>query len=141
MIFGFLNAVRKYTAREDLRQYEFSTIAWQAMNTSVSNYRRAKYLPRRRASILSLDVEYYSDATLTLADTIPDNINTEEIVFGRIATETLLSGFDRRERAVLSLLMGGADERQIAEDMGEDEETIVVRIENIRTKTRELIAA
>ena len=141
VIFGYLNAVRKYTTREDLRQYQFSTIAWWAMKTSVSNYRLAQNLPRRRAVVLDLYEKCHPGSALTLAETVPGGADTEGAALGSMAAERLISAFDRQERTVLSLLAGGADERQIAKDTGEDKETVLTRIEGIRAKARELTAA
>ena len=56
IVFGYLQAVQKYSLREDLKQkYAFSTIAWRAMERSLGDYYRAQSRPSRKAITVSLD--------------------------------------------------------------------------------------
>jgi RNA polymerase sigma-70 factor (ECF subfamily) len=54
-VFGYLRAVQKYHEREELRVYAFSTIAFAAMRTEMSNHRRAMSRRSSRYDIVSFD--------------------------------------------------------------------------------------
>lgn len=64
---GFLLAVKKWFARPDLYQYEFSTIAWAAMRSSVNNERRKQ---ARRIEAVSLEDPIPGANGMTYGDTI-----------------------------------------------------------------------
>ena len=67
-VFGYLRAVRLYTTRPELRQYSFTTIAGNTMDSEIDKERRKQ---RRRIQPLSLDAEMTEDG-LTLYDVIGD---------------------------------------------------------------------
>jgi len=54
-VFGFLRAVRNYFEREDLREYKFSTIAYNCMRSDVGNYFRSLKTQKRAANVISFD--------------------------------------------------------------------------------------
>lgn len=67
--FGFLLAVKKWFRRPDLYQYEFTTIAWAAMRSAVSNERRKQM---RRIATISLDDPIPNTNGMTWADIITE---------------------------------------------------------------------
>lgn len=67
VIFRYLLTVKNWFSRPDLYKYEFSTIAWRAMRSAVSNEREKQ---SRRIEIISLDAPIPSTDGLTLGDII-----------------------------------------------------------------------
>lgn len=64
---GYLKAVKRWFAREDIHRYAFSTIARQAMRSYISSEMKKN---DRRIRTISLDAPYGEDGALTLADMI-----------------------------------------------------------------------
>lgn len=54
-VFGYLHAVQIYLEREELREYAFSTIAFQAMRRVMWNHFRAMNCQKRRAEVRPYD--------------------------------------------------------------------------------------
>lgn len=71
VVFRFLKAVQQYDEREDLNQYEFSTIAKYAMRSAVSNYFAKEKRRKENLQMLSLDCRI-GESELTLGDIIAD---------------------------------------------------------------------
>lgn len=67
----FLKAVKQYDEREDLQQYEFSTIANNAMRSAISNHFAKEKRRNDKVKILSLDYRY-GDSNLTFGDKLAD---------------------------------------------------------------------
>lgn len=67
----FLKAVQQYDEREDLQQYEFSTIANNAMRSALSNHFAKEKRRSDKVKILSLDYRY-GDSNLTFGDKLAD---------------------------------------------------------------------
>ena len=67
--FGYLLAVKKWFSRPDLYQYEFSTIAWASMRSTVSNERRKR---ARRIKTVSLEDPIPGTYGMTWADIITE---------------------------------------------------------------------
>ena len=72
VIFRYLLSVQNWLDRPELHRYAFSTIAWRAMSSAVSNERRKQ---RRRIQAVSLDAPLPGTDGLTLGDTVTaDNL-------------------------------------------------------------------
>lgn len=67
VIFRYLLSVQNWLDRPELRQYAFSTIAWRAMSSAVSNERRKQ---QRRVRTVSLDAPLPGYDGLVLGDTL-----------------------------------------------------------------------
>lgn len=70
VIFGYLNAVKNYFSRPDLRQYPFSTIAWRSMQSDLSNYRKTQNRKKCHADIVSIH-SFFSPGDITMEYTAP----------------------------------------------------------------------
>lgn len=72
VIFRYLLTVQNWLDRPELHRYAFSTVAWRAMSSAVSNERRKQ---RRRIRPVSLDAPLPGADGLTLGDTVTaDNL-------------------------------------------------------------------
>ncbi len=67
IVFSYLQAVKKWFARPDLRKYRFSTIAWNAMRGAVGNEMEKQ---GRRIQTISLDEALAGTEGFTHGDTI-----------------------------------------------------------------------
>lgn len=61
IVFGYLDAVRRFFINKDLQQYKFSTIAWQGMDGALANYRKSLTREKRNADVISIHSEMYED--------------------------------------------------------------------------------
>ncbi len=67
VIFRYLLTIQNWFDRPELRRCAFSTIAWRAMSSAVSNERRKQ---QRRIQAVSLDAPLPGCDGLTLGDTV-----------------------------------------------------------------------
>lgn len=116
-VFGYLRAVRLYTTRPELRQYSFTTIAGNTMDSEIDKERRKQ---RRRIQPLSLDAEMTEDG-LTLYDVIGDPQflpyqREDEVVAAQYMP--LLEVLTEQQLAVLTMKAQGYSYREIAEALG-----------------------
>ena len=85
IVFGYLDAVRRYFTNNGLQQYKFSTIAWQGMDGALANYRKSLTRKKRNAEVLSIHSELY-DAGPALESVLP----VYHDLLARLQTELLL---------------------------------------------------
>lgn len=71
VVFRFLNAVKQYDEREDLKQYAFATIAKNHMRSALGNHFKKERQRMNGYRVLSLDYSF-PNSTLTLADILAD---------------------------------------------------------------------
>ena len=83
VIFGFLNAVRKYDEREDLKQYKFESIARNQMRTALD--RHFQKLRKRDEFVHILSLDYEISPNLTFGDTIASDIDVCEYVCEKLS--------------------------------------------------------
>lgn len=55
VVFGYLQACKRYFEQEELQQYQFTTIAWQAMDSALSNEWKKRTRKKRSAVLLSFN--------------------------------------------------------------------------------------
>lgn len=116
VVFGYIRAVRRYTEDNDLQQYAFSTIAFNAMRTELGNEQRKE---RRRLHSLSLD--YEGEAGRELYDFVPapellPKLEEDGIIAEQYAC--LLDILTERQRTILSLKAAGYTATEIAGMLG-----------------------
>ena len=70
VIFRYLLTVQNWLDRPELHRYAFSTVAWRAMSSAVSNERRKQ---RRRIRPVSLDAPLPGAGGLTLGDMVTED--------------------------------------------------------------------
>lgn len=116
VVFGYIRAVRRYTEDEDLQQYAFSTIAFNAMRTELGNERRKK---RRRLHPLSLD--YEGEDGRELYDFVPAPENLHGLEEDSILAEQyvgLLDVLTEQQHTILSLKAAGYTAAEVAGMLG-----------------------
>ena len=111
--FGYLNGVKKYFRREELRkQYSFTTLAWHAMNSCFANYHSA----------------------LALEELISDARDYAEETLEAMRVREMLESFEQTEREIVRLLMQGYAKSEIRARLGLSAGQISELISQIQTK-------
>ena len=126
---GYLRAVRRYWTEEDLRRYQFSTIAWGCMRSSVGNYRKKLNREKRQGTVISLDQKY---AGTTAAERLVDPVDW----IGRLERRMLLMDcagkLTKEQREILSLKGKGYHLKEIAQMQKRTPSSIRKDVEQIR---------
>ena len=138
VIFGYLNAVKKYTEREDLHQYSFKNIAYRSMSSSLGNHFRSLNAQKNKATVLSLNTENANGRALE--EMVASSACTEQEVIFIEERNKLLGYFDAEDRKILSLLMDGFCEKEIAKNIGLSPKIIPLRVAEIRNKAQECMS-
>lgn len=116
VVFGYLRAVKRYFTELALQNYSFSTIAWQAMQQSLSADRRAQNSQKRHACVISLHSAIYDDGQFALEDVL----STQDSVMEQLETELLLHDLaamaSRQQMAVVRMKSAGYNMRDIAKN-------------------------
>lgn len=117
VVFGYLNGVRKYFRREELRQaYSFTTLAWSGMNSSYVNYERSKRRPKNHAQILSIHEPFRS--AFALEEMISDARDYAEETLSAMRIRETLESFEQTEREIVRLLMEGYSKAEVRTRLG-----------------------
>ena len=116
VVFGYIQAVRRYNEDEALQQYAFSTIAFNAMATALGNERR-----RERRQLHPLSLDYEDENGRKLYDFVPapeflPGLEEDGIMAEQYAV--LLDVLTERQRTILSLKATGYTASEIAGMLG-----------------------
>ena len=104
-VFGYLRAVRKYLARPELRQYEFSTIAHRAMSCDIHHSKEYWNRAKRKAEVCPFDEEQDFGE---LRDTVTESLENV------IDFQQLLRKITPAQRRIASLRADGYGDQEIA---------------------------
>ena len=119
--FGYLNGVKKYFRREELRkQYCFA------------NYQRSKARLKNRATVLCIHEPYHS--ALALEELISDARDYAEETLEAMRVREMLESFEQTEREIVRLLMQGYAKSEIRARLGLSAGQISELINQIQTK-------
>ena len=131
--FGFLSAVRSYFAREDLRSYAFSTIAFNRMRSYVGRHIKAE--TTRTSRLVSYD-DYES---AVFSDTSP-----EQAYIKKECAEYIENALTPSQKLALHLLTDGSGLHELSEQSGVTREEIageIISISSLVPTLYEAIAA
>lgn len=132
---GYLRAVRRYWTEEDLRRYQFSTIAWGCMRSNVGNYRKKLNREKRQRAVISLEQKYAgAPAIEKLADPVD--------WIGRLERRMMLMDcagkLTKEQREILFLKWKGYHLKEIARMQERTTSRIRKDVEQIRKALRPL---
>lgn len=115
VVFGYINAVRKYTETPELREWAFTTIAFWSMRSSLGNESRKA---ARQISAISLDAENEDGLELYGVVAAPDP--EQEDAGGQYTAQyvDLLKALTKRQLEVLTLKASGFTSKEIATMIG-----------------------
>jgi RNA polymerase sigma factor (sigma-70 family) len=104
-VFGYLHAVRIYFEKPGLSsKYAFSTIAWNAMRTSISDYYQKQARLKRQAIVIDFD----NCEALPAQDSYTMDFETELLML------ELASKVSKREMEIMRMRVDGYGIREIA---------------------------
>jgi RNA polymerase sigma factor (sigma-70 family) len=134
VIFGYLRAVKRYFEYPELQKYRFSTIAYSAMKSDLSNYYRKLYKRKQQAVIISFDALEFNDGIsvidVTVEDTIVDMISYEQLL------QQISSLLSEEQFSILQMKADGYSEREIAKQY----EIPVYSVQDILSTVREKLS-
>lgn len=130
VILRFLSAVQRYNEIAELRQYSFKTIAFSAMDSAVSHYRKAQDRKRtREVSLYGLACDH-----LTYEETVGEPDPGFLAVEYRDELERLSPYIAEQEGNVVHLKLRGLTHREIGESLGCSQSTITRRLGKMRRR-------
>lgn len=106
VVFGYLRAVRKYLARPELWQYQFSTIAYRAMSCDVHHTREYWMRKKRHAQVECYDEDFHTE---DLRDPVEEAYENEQSV------RELSSKLTHTQGKIAVLRSEGYHDREIAD--------------------------
>lgn len=131
VIFRYLAAVQQYLSEPRLQQYSFTTVAYYAMNSAVSNYWESEKYRRELCPIT--DIDYISRVVGTDANRDEKN-HTAALLWARVAA--MLTD---EERDVVALKSNGVSDREIGSFYGLTRSAVSSRMCKIRKKLQDLL--
>ncbi len=135
VVFGYLNGVRKYFRREELRkQYSFTTLAWGGMDSCLSNYQKSKCCPKNQATLLCIHEPYCN--AYPLEEMIADSRDYAQELLESISVKETMLCFEQTERDIVQLLMDGYPKAEIRRILSLTAEELSKTISDIQLKTR-----
>lgn len=106
LVFGYLNAVRTWFHKPQVRKWAFATIAKVEMRSAMIRQLRFENRAKRRGVVISLDAPQEAEAA-TLYGLIAGGEDMEEQVAFHMFLESLISGLSTNGKAVLQLKLEG----------------------------------
>ena len=120
VVFGFLQAVKNYSDKPELAlKYAFSTIAWNSMKTSLSDYYQKQSRLKRKAAVIDFETVINDESgTLSLHEALaaPD-WHTMDFETELLMAE-LASKVSKREMEIIRMKIDGYGIREIAKAHG-----------------------
>lgn len=113
IIFGYIDAVRRYFTESNLQHYSFGTIAWGGMQGSLANYNRSMHRQKRTATVVSIHISNY-DNGLSLEETIGASDELMQQLETRLLLHDLASRVSRQQMDMVRLRSSGYSDRDIA---------------------------
>lgn len=113
IIFGYIDAVRRYFTEPHLQQYSFGTIAWGGMQGALANYNRTMHRQKRNATVISIHISR-PDNDLSLEETIgaPDELMQQ--LETRLLLHDLARCVSKQQMDMVRLRTSGYSDRDIA---------------------------
>lgn len=136
VVFGFLQAVKDYLSKAGLRQYSFSTIAWNYMRSCLSSHFKSESCQKRKAYTISLNHMASEHECASLEESLfaPDRLMLQ------LETELLLHDLaqraTRQQMAVVQLRSAGYNVREIAKTQS----LPMKRVQELLCEIRDLLA-
>ena len=132
---GYLRAVRRYWTEEDLRRYQFSTIAWGCMRSSVGNYRKKLNREKRQRAVISLEQKY---AGAPVIEKLADPVDWIGRLERRMMLMDCAGKLTKEQREILFLKWKGYHLKEIARMQERTTSRIRKDVEQIRKTLRPL---
>lgn len=132
VILRYLSAVQRYDERPELRQYNFRTIAFTAMDSAVGNYRHKQH--RQQMREISLEEPAYG--CLTLAEVIGQEDPGFTEVEQREDEQRLMSLVTEQEGNIIRLKLKGYTHSEAGQRLGVSDNSIGNRLHKMRLRMK-----
>ena len=137
MIFGYLDAVHRYHTKDQLRNYAFSTLAWKAMSSAMSNYRRCQLRRNKRMQEVSLYEE--TGAELPIRQYVCSfSYDPMADLKVRLLLHDLASTIPKSQMEMVRMRMDGCSIRQIAKHHHTTMKQVQTQLKNACTTLKQL---
>lgn len=113
VIFGYLRAVKRYFSEKDLRQYNFSTIAWSCMRADLINYHKALSTRKRNADVISIHSGLYAGG-LPLEHSVPYGHDVMAELETQLLLHELAGMITKEQMQMVRMRNDGYEIREIA---------------------------
>lgn len=113
IIFGYIDAVRRYFVNPNLQHYSFGTIAWGGMQGALANYNRSLHRQKRTATIVSIHVSNHNNG-LPLEETIESSDELMQQLETRLLLHDLANHVSKQQMDMIRLRTSGYSNRDIA---------------------------
>lgn len=113
VIFGYLEAVKDYMTRQNLRTYSFTTIAWRYMSRSIYNHRRSHARRNRHADVISIHSGLYAGG-LPLEHSVPYGQDVMAELETQLLLHELAGMITKEQMQMVRMRNDGYDIREIA---------------------------
>ena len=118
VVFGYLQAVKKYLTRPELRdELSFSTIAYRKMKDALSKHYEAQNRKKRKGDTISLDAPFYKkdgSRSLTIEDVLAAQDTEMEELRLKLLLLEIASQVSKKEMDVIRMKLNGYGVRDIA---------------------------
>lgn len=112
VVFGYIDAVRRYFTETKLQQYSFGTIAWSGMQGALANYNRSQHRQKRTATVVSIHISKHDD--LPLEEAIAGTDELMQQLETRLLLHDLASRVSKQQMDMVRLRNSGYSDRDIA---------------------------
>lgn len=134
IITGFIYAVKKYFAEEQLRQYAFGTICKYSIKTRLGNLwrsrdRKAKYL--RQIDLIAYDND---GDEVNMYESIPDESDQFELIYYNDYFDRIANILSDEEKTLVAYLLNDYTQREIGREINCSQSYVTRKIEKIRSK-------
>ena len=131
VIFAYLTAVRRYFINKNLMQYNFSTIAWRAMESAVYKEKRKK-----SPILISLDEPLFRDSEVTFIDSLGQEDNFDEKIVYLDLARKVMPLLSKKQSRTLKNKADGYKYRDMSQKEGISISGIASRLRRARMKLK-----
>ena len=131
VIFAYLMAVRRYFITKNLMQYNFSTIAWRAMESAVY-----KEKSKKSPILISLDEPLFRNSEVTLIDSLGQEDNFDEKIVYLDLARKIRPYLSKKQSRTLKNRASGYKYKEMSEKEGISISGIGSRLRRARMKLK-----
>ena len=131
VIFAYLTAVRRYFINKNLMQYNFSTIAWRAMESAVYKEKRKK-----SPIFISLDEPLFRNSDVTLIDSLGQEDNFDEKIIYLDLARRIKPHLTKKQSRILKNKANGYKYKEMSKKEGISLSGIGNRLRRARMKLK-----
>lgn len=137
IIFGYIDAVRRYFTETNLQKYSFGTIAWSGMQGALANYNRTMHRQKRAATVISIHTSKHDDG-LPLEETIALRDELMQQMETRLLLHDLANRVSKQQMDMVRLRGSGYSDRDIARKQNISKDRVKKLLEEVRSVLKDM---